>query len=1065
MELDRRVQIRVAKAGGGGKGFGSGYLLAPRLVLTADHVLDGMDPNGGVQALTVCQPDAGPGQFPAVVRWRRRDGAVDAALVEVVNDGGWPVPESLVDLVSRPPQRFGLLIGTRPVQVTVPGFPRAQKDPDDGRRLDEVLPGRIVPGSGALAGRYEISSTEPVLPFQPGPGGGSAWSGVSGAPVLAEDGFGGDLLCGVVRADRRADGGTRLSATPAPVLLADPAFRAVVDEHGRWEPAVEPVEPASLFKPAAYDRDLNSPAALLRADTEAVGFYGRTAELEALHTWCMTGPSRVTVHVVTGPGGQGKTRLGRRLTDQLSWQGWVTGHLRSDLTDHDDPPDFTVLATAMPLLLVLDYAETRPYLLRRLLAHLARSQHRCRVLLLARADGEWRTDTLEAVPAVRALLAAAPVLPLAPLVPASGPAGQRLAMFQAAAADLAQLLPAVPTVPAHPWQLLASGLKPSDDLDHPRYDNALTLQMAALVTLLQRGPDPVQVAEGAPGEEVLLQHEQRFWKASADTPAFALGLSTRTLKQTVAVAALCGAASADEAQRTLVQVPGLPADKVPDAAAWLAGLYPADPDRYWGSLQPDRIAEYHASRTLTSGEISLPTLLAASAPAQQAQAITVLARATIAHYNAGRATDADRVLHTLNHALDTTTLPRQGIRSTAVALPHPSRIIASLALRLAEDLVVANRQLAADDPTTHEPELARSLAHLGNQLSETGRSMEALEATQQAVQIYERLAVGNPAAYEPDLAASLSNLGNRLTGVGQRGEALEAAQRAAQIHMRLANSDPATYIADFARSLTNLGVQLSQAGRHEDALEATQQAVDIYKWLAGSNPAIYEPDLAASLSNLGIRFSKAGRHEDALEATQQAVEIYKPLAASNSAAYEADLARSLTNLGAQLSQAGRRGEALEATQQAVEIYKPLAAGNPAAYEADLAASLTNLGTWLSQADRYGEALAATQQVIHFQRRLAAGNPAAYEPDLANSLSLSALLLTAEGDYPGALAVTSEAVECYQHHTALMPALMTRLHTTLRLQALLLDRLGHSRDAEAIRRWLSDNPRLDASSGE
>ncbi|MFI0923379.1 tetratricopeptide repeat protein [Streptomyces sp. NPDC021012] len=1008
------MQIRVDRLRGGKRtrGFGSGYLVAPRLVLTAAHVLDDLDPDAG-KPVTVSLPDTGEREYHAVVCWQRRDDTADAALIEVADgQDGWQVPQSLRDLITRPPQRYGLIIGNRPLPVTATGFPRMQKNADDGRRLDEQLTGLIAPGTGALAGRYEISSTDPT------PGaevtGGSRWSGMSGAIVLADDGFGGDLLCGVVRRDRLADGGTRLTATTAADLLTDDAFRALVKEHTGWEPVLEPIEPASLLTPVTVDRDFRSPAALLRADTEAVAFHGRDTELADLHAWCENGPPSLSIQVVTGPGGQGKTRLARRLTDTLGWHGWVTGHLRSDLTDDPTldgtPPDFTTLNTALPLLLVVDYAETRPRLLRRLITHLHRSRHRVRLLLLARSDGEWRTGSLQAIPAVRDLLEEAPVTPLAPLIPTSRPAEDRRNAFHRAAGDLARLLPLVPTLPACDWLSLAAELKPSADLHDHRYGNVLTLQMTALVDLLQHGPHPVDAAPGTPPERTLLKHEDRFWEASAKAPAHKLGLNASTLGAAVAVAALCGAGTRDEAVQVITTLPGIPDHRAASAADWLASLYPSDGDRYWGSLQPDRVAEHHASHVLESEAVSLPALLAAGSPAQQAQAIVVLARAAIAHYNAGRTVNSEHVLHSLDTALGTTPLTRPALQAAAVALSYPARVTVPLALALTTALVQANRQLAAADPAAYEPDFAASLSNLSNRLTEAGRRAEALAAAEQAVEIYRRLTAADSAAYEPRLAASLSNL----------------------------------------------GLDLPEAGRHVEALAAAEQAVEIYRRLTAADLATYEPRLAASLSNLSIRLSVAGRGTEALTAAEQAVEIRRRLAAANPAAYEPDLAVSLSNLSNRLTEAGRHVEALATAEQAVEIRRRLAATNPAAYEPGLAVSLSNLGNRLREAGRHAEALATAEQAVEIRRRLAATNPAAYEPGLAQSLT--GLSMTAVvGDPSGALRMTTEAVELYLRHIDTTLTLLPGLYAVLTVQATALDKLGRSQDADTVRRWMEENP--------
>ncbi|MER5217217.1 tetratricopeptide repeat protein [Streptomyces sp. NPDC002838] len=1101
MEFDRRVQVRVRKPGADTRGFGSGYLVAPHLVLTAAHVVEGASETEP-DAVTVSRPDSGEREFAATVRWQRKDEKVDAALVEVDDGHGWEIPESLVDLLSRPPQRWGRLIGTRPHRVTLAGFPRMQKDPTDGRRLDEHLTGHIAPGTGLLASRYEVSSTDPTLAALPAGSGGSRWSGMSGAAVLSDDVYDGDVLCGVTCRDRQARGGTRLIATPAALLLADHGFRELITAHTGWEPVLEAVEPAGLLTPAASERDLHSPAALLRADAAVVTFQGREDELAQLRAWCEGDPATVSVQVLTGPGGQGKTRLARHLTDTLGREGWATGHLRPDLTDHEPSPDFTALATPLPLLLVVDYAETRPRLLRRLITHLHRSQHRVRLLVLARSDGEWRTDPLNAPAGTRGLLKAAQVIELAPLIPDSRPQ-DRITAFTRAARDIARLLSRVPSLPAHDWASLADALRPIDDLGHGHYNNALTLQLTALVTLLQQGPTPVETSADTPAEEILLEHEERFWEDSAAAPAFKLNLPTPTLAAAVAAAALCGATSKDEARCVIGEIPDLPAEKMTRTAAWLAQLYPAERGRYWGSLQPDRIAEFHAARTLIRGDISLPALLEAAAPGQQAQLIIVMARAAVAHYNSGRITESEHLLRVVDAALDTASTTRQTVSTVLAALPHPTRVIASLALRLGAGLAHSDRQLAEGNPA-QEPNLATSLSNLGTYLATVGRWDEAISATDEAVALYRRLAAGNPAAHEPDLATALSNLSIYCMELGRRDDALGAAQQAVEIRRRLAAANPAAHEPQLAASLTNLGTYLAELGRrvealayseeaveilrrlaagnpaaHEpalatalsalsthlkdlgrlnDALGAEQQALKVRRHLATANPAAHEANLARSLSNLGTYLAGLGRADDALDAEQQAAEIRHRLAAANPAAHEPDLAASLTNLSTHLAGQGRRAEALAASESAVALYRRLAADHPAAHEPDLAASLNNLGIRLSAVGQGDEALASSDEAIALYRRLAAGNPHAHEPDLATSLSAWAeVRINAQQNLSGALRATGESVEIYRRLVAVAPARFgPRLRMVLRNQADLLLLCGRLREAREIRKWLAAN---------
>ncbi|HEY3479946.1 MAG TPA: tetratricopeptide repeat protein, partial [Streptomyces sp.] len=923
----------------------------------------------------------------------------------------------------------------------------------------EQLEGTIRPGTGALATRYEILSTDPVLRDPEARGAaGSRWSGTSGAALLCED-----MLVGVVRRDRQAIGGTRLTATRVQDLLAYRRFRGLVHRHTGWEPLLEPVEPARLLAPVSVARDLRSPAMVLRAEAEAVAFHGRDDELRQLLHWCRNQPEAFSVRVITGPGGQGKTRLARGLTAILRATGWVAGQLRTDLAD--DPagpgPDWSALDTSQSLLLVVDYAETVPHQVRRLIEHLRTTRHRVRLMLLARAEGDWKSDALGAGPDTREILATAPTSELAPLMPRKSPPSARAAAFTKAAANLARLLDRVPSLPQSDWAALAATVRPPDTLTDPRYDSALTLQMTALAALLQHGPAPVDTAPGQPVEATLLSHEEHYWQGTASSPMFQLGtLRASVLKRATAAAAVCGAADQHEAVATVQRIPGLPPTLAPlDLAQWLRALYPAAPDRYWGSLQPDRLAEYHASIQLTGPDSPLPALLTGASSTQQAHAVTVLTRAAIAHANADRPAALAATMHILDTALDTAPPTVEALQAVTPALPYPSRTTAPLALRLTRDLTTRYRGLAEKDPDAYEPRLANELGNLSLRYRALGRRADGLAAIEEATGIYRRLATADPDTYAPVLAASLSRMslllgemGRDVDGltameegidlfrrlgsaerdahksyfpeilinlsigyykVGRRADALNAAETAADVYRQLAQANHDAYEAHFAQTLTNLSVLRAEMGRHTDGLTAIEEATGIYRRLAKTSPDAHEPGLANSLTALSLWHRRMGRWPEGLAAGKQATAILRRLAQANPDAYEPGLANSLDTLAAAYYVAGRHTEALSIGNQATGIYRRLAKANPDAHEPNLARALNNLAIWYGALGQHADALIAIEEGIDIFRRLAETNPDVHAPGLAISLDTLATAYIAVGRYGEALTSGEQAIGMYR----------------------------------------------------
>ena len=1047
----------------GGAGRGSGYVIGPRLVLTSAHAV----PACG--ATVQVMPAAARAVCHAVVAWRgTAGGRDDAALVEV-DDPSWRPPVGRV--------RWGRVVTNRPgTACQAWGFPDFVQR--EGRTAETAQPsGTLNPGDRYVGDRYVMTLEHP--PPTPPAEGGSPWGGLSGAGL-----FCGDLLTGVAAADPAGTGHSRIEAVPMYLLTRQEGFRAVLARHDLGEPVLEPVELQDL---ADVEPDLvASPAGLLRARRQVTAFRGREQLLTDLSEWAR-GPG-FTACLLHGPGGQGKTRLAQELAGRLACSGdrwawlWLT---------RDAPAEHLgVLAdAAVPLLVIVDYAETRPAQV----AAVARAAARhtgsapLRLLLLARTAGDWWTDLQASDGHTAELLDAAPTCRLDELDPE--PADRHDA-YRQAVTEYAAALRHLPGRHHHDWPAIAARLAAAAaaQTSWPGPATALTVHITALADLLDTA-DPA-TARAAPGdgrltpagpgrvEDRLLAHERGYWKRTATTAGLLPALSLHTLTDALVAAFLLDAADPDTADALLRRVPALadqPRDRRDHVRRWIAHLYPpGDPTRPWAGLQPDRLAERFVGTHLTDHPHLADHLATGADPDQATHLLTVYARAAAqpgadphltetltrlcTHHPDTLAVPAIQVatqvetphplLTALRQLTDDPHTPPEFLTTLNDRLPHTSHRLAPWAGDLARRLTDHHRRLTADNPDL-TPDLATALNNLGNRLSNLGRREDALAATGEAATLYRRLAAERPDAFTPDLASAVNNLGIRLSDLGRREDALAATGEAADLYRRLAAERPDAFTPDLATAVNNLGMMLSNLGRREEALAAAEEAVTLRRRLAADRPDAFTPDLASSLNNLGIRLSELGRREEALAATGEAADLYRRLAAERPDAFTPDLAMSVNNLGMMLSELGRREEALAAADEAVTLRRRLAADRPDAFTPDLASSLNNLGLRLSDLGRREEALAATGEAVEIRRRLAAERPDAFTPDLASSLNNLGNRLSKLGRREEALAATGEAADLYRRLAAERPDAFTPdLAKSLNNLSVMLSDLGRREEALA-----------------
>jgi hypothetical protein len=232
------------------------------------------------------------------------------------------------------------------------------------------------------------------------------------------------------------------------------------------------IDPTEVWRPGTSDIHL------LRAEYGVVPFHPqRRPDVERLLAWCEA-DVRIAVRVVTGAGGTGKTRLMIELCKQARLRRWRAGFLHRETPVAPSWELDGLVEGNEPLLLVVDYAETKrdvlvPVLRRLSLDHASPST---RVILVARAATGWLADLRRADPKLQELLDETTV-EVEALAPIALPVEERGPILEAAAAAYAERLPADEVRERQPSAA-------EIDLSAHHFADALFLHIAALAAVV-----------------------------------------------------------------------------------------------------------------------------------------------------------------------------------------------------------------------------------------------------------------------------------------------------------------------------------------------------------------------------------------------------------------------------------------------------------------------------------------------------------------------------------------------------------------------------------------------------
>jgi tetratricopeptide (TPR) repeat protein len=571
----------------------------------------------------------------------------------------------------------------------------------------------------------------------------------------------------------------------------------------------------------------------------------------------------VGLRIYIGPGGAGKTRLLIEAGEALRREGWWTGFLRAGRLTSENARLLT--ADARPTLLIADYIANRPDEARTLLREAARA---CRertaplaLVLLERAFPEWLQKDLRDYtdpeyvgwPAFLGL----PTVEKAPrALPALDPEDRR-ALFWEARARFAALLQA-------------------DGRSLPDYDELLESPLHVLLLALltaagervDRPADPERVLECA------WSRERAAWERHLDGLLKGqwkpwLDYALEIVEDLSVLATLGRPFPSKKAVADFLEAHSDSFEPI-HGVAWrelanlLPKLFPRAEKGVIPPIVPDPLADFVLMRRLTERPelvpMALPAPEEAGAGPEEAvgaarQALEALARLW------GRAREGAerrRVEGWMRAAAGRLAeWPPAAWRALDAALPAPDR---TLALRpfLADFYQARLEQTPPEDPE----ERAWVLNMLGFALSALGRRAEALQATQEAVEIRRRLAAQHPDAFLPDLASSLHNLGAMLSEMGRREEALQATQEAVEIRRRLAAQHPDAFLPDLARSLGAYGLVLRGLGRSAEAAAAFAEGLRAILPFVRALPAAFGRLAGALLLGYLLACAEAGEAPD-----------------------------------------------------------------------------------------------------------------------------------------------------------------------------------------------------------
>ncbi|HSH86563.1 MAG TPA: tetratricopeptide repeat protein [Methylophilus sp.] len=700
-----------------------------------------------------------------------------------------------------------------------------------------------------------------------------------------------------------------------------------------------------------WKKNFHTDSQLLKAEEAIVPFdEGRLLELISLKNWMDEDSNSLTVRILTGAGGSGKTRLALELCYSYQELGWVTGFLNSNVGINHVPSIIqSIQSSATPILIIIDYAETRQPLFTSILKSILKANKLIqtfpiRILLLAREAGEWWDRLLSADAICEAFLNSKAT---------TGPQSlgnihlehlERERAYLNAQLAFANKLGLQPPKTIPPLN--------GDHLGRPLY-----LHMAALMALYGERPENASTLTDS-----LLNHESRYWQALLKQNAYLRILQSYVPERLVALTTLTGGFQNEkEAFTYWKKVSVTDANSIEPIT--FSVLYNCLNSLHLGQsgmqpLRPDLLGEAQVVRYLLKADVKtfLNALLDSSAPKKyQRHCLTVFAR--LSHHRSAIhdalvlaiACNFKHIIYdVLEVAIETQGYLGELLVEAFKRIEEPLKgqiagildsLLQNQSLQLAKlDYVVCKYLVekklikfrASKMGISDKENLGDLYVNLSLAENLIGLSESALESSSESVKIFTELSNSHPNRFEASYARSFHNHANRLSSFGLIKDTIEFSKIALNVYKRLSIRDKKQYELKYVNCLVNHSNWVALVGSPQEAHTYCQQALKIYKNLAESNERYLE-NYANGLVNMASRLENLGKYSEALEYCRQAVDIRKKLAEINQDRFEPFYATTLVNYSFFVGLSGDYKDALIPITEALNLFKKFASKLPEKY--------------------------------------------------------------------------------------------------------------------------------------